>query len=432
MQRLKLVLLALAIACFSFGLAACGDDDEADSGGDGGGGGETSLDLVVGDLVPLTGDLDAFGPGGQKAADVAVEQINAAIEEAGVDHTVEVLHEDDQTDAQAATQAARKQLGEGANCFAGSWASSATIPVFESVSSREEILQISPSSTSDEITEIDDDGLLNRTAPADRNQAIALADSIEEGLGGAEGTVINIGARNDAYGTGLGEQFASVWEERGGEIGESVVYDPEQPSYNTEAEQIVAGDPDGYLFVDFPDPFGEVGAALVRTGAWDPEISYVTDGLAFPNLPGLIGEDITEGLIATLPGSPNGETAADAFDAAYTGASGPDRSPYDAQNFDAVMLCYLSAVAAGSTEGPDMAEVLADVSGPPGDKYTFEDLAGAIEALQNGDDIDYEGASGPIDLDENGDPSTGVYDIYQYKGPGFEEIDEVGFTDPGA
>jgi hypothetical protein len=60
-----------------------------------------------------------------------------------------------------------------------------------------------------------------------------------------------------------------------------------------------------------------------------------------------------------------------------------------------------------------MAAALQDVSGPPGDSYSWEDLAGAIEALQNGDDIDYLGAAGEIDLDENGDPTVGVYDTYE-------------------
>ena len=52
---------------------------------------------------------------------------------------------------------------------------------------------------------------------------------------------------------------------------------------------------------------------------------------------------------------------------------------------------------------------LAEVSGPPGTKYTLENLADALTAAQNGEDIDYEGASGPIDLDENGDPSSANY-----------------------
>ena len=47
-----------------------------------------------------------------------------------------------------------------------------------------------------------------------------------------------------------------------------------------------------------------------------------------------------------------------AFDEAYTAADPKDvdRQTFDAQNFDAVMLCYLAAVAAGSTDGTDMAD----------------------------------------------------------------------------
>ena len=103
MQRLKLVLLALAIAAFaSLGIAACGDDD--DDGGGGGGEGE-SLDLVIGNIVPQTGGLAPFAPAGEKAIGLAVDEVNAAIEEVGADHSITSLTEDDQTDPQAAVQA---------------------------------------------------------------------------------------------------------------------------------------------------------------------------------------------------------------------------------------------------------------------------------------------------------------------------------------
>ena len=93
-----------------------------------------------------------------------------------------------------------------------------------------------------------------------------------------------------------------------------------------------------------------------------------------------------------------------------------DRQTFDAQNFDAVMLCYLAAVAAGSTDGQDMADQVRDVSSAPGQKFTFQQLPEAIKALENGDDIDYQGASGPIDMNDDGDATAGVYDLYQYKG----------------
>ena len=90
-----------------------------------------------------------------------------------------------------------------------------------------------------------------------------------------------------------------------------------------------------------------------------------------------------------------------------------------------MILCYLAAVAAGSADGRDMAEQVQAVSAPPGTKYTFEQLPEAVRALQNGDDIDYQGASGPIDLNDAGDATAGVYDIFRYREGRVESVDEV-------
>ena len=420
MRSFKLVWLALAVVGIALGLAACGGDDDDGDGGPS----EAQLDLTIGDSIPLSGDLSPFGPPGQKAADVAVDQINDAIKQAGVDHTVTMVHEDNETNPQAAVQAVRKMIdADGASCIAGAWAVADTISTFESVTSREGVLQISPASTSDEITGLDDpDGLMNRTAPPDAIQGPTLADFVEQELKGAEGVTINVGARNDAYGTGLADTFGAAWEEKGGTIGEEVIYDPEQPSYDSEAEQIASGNPDGFMIVDFPEPFNKVGPALVRTGNWDSSTTFVTDGL-ITDLSAL-PSDATNGLRGTAPGSPDKGAAPEAFDKLYS-QSDPkniERQTFDAQNFDAVMLCYLAAVAAGSTDGTDMAAEVRDISGPPGDQYTFEQLPDAIEALQNGDDIDYQGAAGELDLDEAGDATGGVYDTYTFKGGSPEPI----------
>jgi ABC-type branched-subunit amino acid transport system substrate-binding protein len=426
MGRLKLVLFTLAFAVLSIGVAACGDDDDDD-----GGGGETSLELTIGDSVPLSGDLADFGPPGDKAAQIAVDEvITPAIEEAGVDHTVNLVTEDNcgGADQQCAVQAARKMVeSDGASCIAGAWASADTIPTAESVAIPEQVVLISPASTSDEITGLDDDGLVSRTSPPDSFQGPTLSEFlVEKALGKAEGSTVNIGARNDAYGTGLADTFSEAWEAAGGQVGEEVVYDVKLPNYDTEAEQLVSGNPDGLVIVDFPETYNKVGPALVRAG-FDPKTTFVTDGLISGDLAESAGADAVNGLRGTAPGVPDGDPSEEAFDALFTDAEPADveRQTFDAQNFDAVMLCYLAAVAAGSTEGADMAEHVVDISAPPGDAYTFEELPEAIEALQNGDDIDYQGASGPIDMDENGDATAGVYDIYEFKDGVPEAVDEI-------
>ena len=70
------------------------------------------------------------------------------------------------------------------------------------------------------------------------------------------------------------------------------------------------------------------------------------------------------------------------------------------------------------------------ISGPGGTEYTWEELPEAIEALQNGEDIDYTGASGAIDMDEAGDATAGVYDIYEFTDGAPEPIDEVEVATP--
>ena len=427
MRRALTILVALAITGLTMGLAACGSDDSDSTDSGGTGGGET-IDLTIGNLVPLSGDLADFGPPGQKAAEIAEGQINDAIKKNGLDDTVTLKTEDDQTSDSAGVSAARKLVDGGASCIAGSWASSVTIPVARSVSIREGVLQISPASTSDEITGLEDDGLLNRTVPPDSFQGPTLSDAVAEDLDGAEGKTVNIGARNDAYGTGLTDSFTQAWEDAGGTIGESVVYDPEAATYNSEAAKITSGNPDATVIFDFPETFAKVGPALVRTGNYDPKTTWGTDGLASSSLPADVGDEVTEGFRGTAPGSPDQDEASQAFDDLWTASDidpDVDRQTFDAQNFDATILCYLSAVAAGSTDGKAMADQVREISSAPGDKYTWEQLPELITALQNGDDVDYQGASGAIDMNDDGDATAGVYDVYTYKNSKIDTIGEV-------
>jgi ABC-type branched-subunit amino acid transport system substrate-binding protein len=422
LNRPGLALVATMLALvLSFGIAACGDDDDESAGG---GGGAEKLDLVVGNLVPLTGDLSPYGPAGQKAGELAAQEIDAAIQEVGVDHTVELVTEDGASDDQGGVQAARKLIADGATCISGDYASTATVSVARSVTIPEGVMLISPASTADALSDLEDDGLFARTAPPDGLQGKALADRMEQELNGLQGKTINIGARNDLYGTGFADSLEAELEERGATVAEKVVYDPEQPSYNSEAAQLTSGNPDNFVIIDFPETFAKVGPALARTGNWEPTSTFITDGLSSSDLTELVGSEGTEGMLGTAPGAFSGG-APDAFDSLYKKAPGPARNLFDAPTFDDVILCYLAAVAAGSSDGEAIADAIVDVTGPGGQKYTFEQLPQAIEALQEGQDIDYEGASGPIDWDQAGDLSRYIYDVSEFKGGQLVKLDTV-------
>jgi ABC-type branched-subunit amino acid transport system substrate-binding protein len=341
-----------------------------------------------------------------------------------VDHTVALQIEDDQTTEEGGISGAQALAQADASCIAGAYASGVTIPVAESVTIDEEILQISPAATSDEITGLEDDGFLNRTAPPDSFQGPTLADFMEEELGEVEGTVVNVGARNDPYGTGLADTFSAAWEAKGGEIGSETIYDPEAATYDSEAGDIVSGNPDAIVIIDFPETYAKMGPALAGTGDFDPKTAFVTDGLISGALAEDAGEDAVVGLRGTAPGSPDEGEASSAFDEVYLAAEpkNQDRNTFDSQTFDAVVLCYLAAVAAGSAEGADMEGVVREISAAPGDQYTFEEMPELIEALQNGDDVDYEGASGSIEMDDTGDATAGVYDTYEFGAGGAVEV----------
>jgi hypothetical protein len=135
---------------------------------------------------------------------------------------------------------------------------------------------------------------------------------------------------------------------------------------------------------------------------------------------------------ALAPGIPDGVGASSAFLQDFQSANPHDVKvePFAAQEFDATVLCYLSAVAAGSTDGQQMADHLIDITAPGGDQFSWQQLPEAIKALEDGKDIDYTGASGPIDMDIQGNPTAGVFDVYRYSSTGLEVVGEVSVEKP--
>jgi branched-chain amino acid transport system substrate-binding protein len=201
----------------------------------------------------------------------------------------------------------------------------------------------------------------------------------------------------------------------GGKISARVVYEPNLQSYRRQAQEMVAKKPDAYVFFDFADTYQKITTELLKTHKWKPTNSFATDSLAISAF-GEGGGALVEGLRGVAPGAPRFGPDAQAFQRLYDSGPPPKfRQPFDAQAFDAVVLCYLSAVAAGSTKGSSMADQVRLVSAPPGKKYSWRQLPEAIKALESGKDIDYQGASGPIDMNKGGNPTAGFYDLYRYK-----------------
>jgi ABC-type branched-subunit amino acid transport system substrate-binding protein len=409
-----LIVVALA-------LVGCGGDDdeeEATPTETEAATGAASFELRIGPVLPLTGDLASFGPSQAEAARIAVMRIQEALGAKNLsDVKVTLLPvEDDGGRSQAGVEAATKFVQtDDVDVVLGTMASSVTIPIAQSVTIPNEVVQMTPTSTAPEITDLADDGYVWRILSSDTLQGSALVDAVADAFG--NDATINVGARNDAFGTALKQLFEDGWKEEGGTIGASVTWNPEAATFDTEARQLAGGTPDGWVIIDFPETFAKVGPALVRAGGWDPTKTFMTEAMRNADELKKIGTRATNGLRGTAPTSEDAP-AREPFDALFEqeAKEGTPLTGFEGASFDAVMLAFLAALDAGSSDPAEIAGALQAVSGPPGEKYTFEQLDQAIQALLDGNDIDYEDARGPIDFDDNGDPGSAIYEVWRSNG----------------
>lgn len=384
--------------------------------GCGGAGGEDYLDLTVGDLVPLRGDLAAFGAAARKSASLAGERARRA---GSPSAAVSVRSADTESNQEIAQVLARQMVDEGANCIVGDWAASATLAVAGNVTVPAGVPLISPATSSFELGSIEDSGLVFRTVPSDDLQAIALARLAARSIGGAGGRALSISARDDLYGRRFSRILGGEWRRLGGSVDGPVLYDPGLLHHRSAARRMVAGAPDLFAVIDFPQSYARLAPDLLATRRFDPSRLFLPDVMSEADPTGArIPSAALDGASGTLPGATSPAPAGRAFDRLFAADPAPParQAGFGAEAFDAATLCFLGALAASSNRGGDIAARIEAVSGPPGRRFGPTRLAGAVRALRRGKEIDYEGASGPLDLNQDGDPTAGVFDVYGYRG----------------
>jgi len=379
-----------------------------------------SFTLRIGDVLPFTGDLAAYGANLDRAVKIGVGLQNAALKKTGLSKRIAVKlvgSEDGQTQASASVEAATKLVKSNhANVILGEMASSATIPMAQSVTIPNKVVQISPTSSAPQISSIADNGYLWRTYPSDTLQGKVLAQAAVEAFG--KGAKLNVGARNDAFGTALKQLFVSEWEKQGGKVGVNISWNPDQPNFDSEAQQLAGGSPAGWVIIDFPDTFQKFAPALVRSGKWDAAKTLMTEALRNATVLDSIGSPVVglRGSAASSAGGPAGASFASYWKKNVQGAK--PYTGFEGTALDAANVAFLAAVKACSSSPARIKANLVSVSGPPGVKVTYLQLARAITLLRAGKDVDYEGAFSPVDFDPSGDIGSAVFEIWKYSGPG--------------
>jgi len=205
--------------------------------------------LIIGTLLPQTGNLAFLGPPEVAGAKLAIQDINKAGGVLGKDVQLKEGDSGD-TSTDTASQTVDRLLQANVNAIIGAASSGVSLTVVDAITGAG-VLQFSPANTSDEFTNYNDKDLYFRTAPPDVLQARALADLII-----ADGNnSVGILALNDPYGTGLAENTKNNLIESGLAEGDvtSIIYDPQAQNYDSEVQQMVEADPDAIVVIGFEE-----------------------------------------------------------------------------------------------------------------------------------------------------------------------------------
>lgn len=397
MASRKLLALSALAACGAL-LTAC-----SQSGG-------SSDALSVGYVLPETGGIAFLGPGMIGAAKVATDDINDAGGVNGADLKLTGGDEGD-GDGAVATQTVDRLLStDNVSAVIGAAASGVSLKIIDKVTSAG-VVQCAPSNTSPTFTDYDDGGLYFRAAPSDALLAPVFASLIvKEG-----GQRVAVVGRADDYGQSLTKATAEEIVSASGEASDPILYDPTAQDFDAEVREIVSYKPDAMVLIAF-DETAAIMRRLIEVGYGPQDIHiYVGTGSKQADL----ADQVEPGNAASVQGlrgvNPAATSNEDFLNKLRAEVKDLSATQYTGETYDCVTLVALAAEQAGSNDPEDIADNMQSVS-EGGTKCSS--YAECKKLLDDDEDIDYDGVSGPIELDDAGDPTKATYDEWEFQADG--------------
>lgn len=354
----------------------------------------------IGSINPLTGGLGPVGLPLENAAKLAVRDVNAAGKVNG--KSLCIATGDDRTNPDRAERIVVDMIERyDIRAINGAAASSATLKAANAAKDADMAI-VSCCSTSPELS---NDGLIYRTVPSDALQGVALARLAKSpSVNAANMAVIYL---DNSYGVALKEELQRAFTEEGRAVVQAVPYQERQSSYADVISSALSGSPtvDTVALIAYPVE----GAQIIRdwqTSGLGRNVKWLgTDGLKDDNFVLAVGSDAPE-FTGTAP-IPNGQYY-DGFVERYTEAYGGEQPGiFTSNQYDAVILIALAFAQIGDEIDPAAVRAaIPEISRGPGTVVHADDLQAAILAAETGD-VNYEGVSGGVDLDERGDVVSG-------------------------
>ena len=300
----------------------------------------------------------------------------------------------------------------GPNC------SGATNGMAQSVTIPAGVVMLSDTATAPMISDLDDNDLVFRVAPSDAYQGRSLAEHAwEQGY-----RKLAVTYANDDYNSGLAGVFSAAFAELGGTITGNEAHEPGKASYRAELATLAAGEAEGLALFAY---FGSSGITILRNSLENALFGKFlgADGMMDTSVIEQIGADNLRGnIMLSQPASDTGESYK-AFAAAFEATDNSPDAPFVAHGYDIAFLAALAIEKAGSADRGMISAALRDVANAPGHGHSPRRV-GEGQGSHRGrrGTSNYEGASGAIEFDENGDVA-GTYSL--------NIVGEDGTWDPG-
>ena len=347
--------------------------------------------VVIGGVLPLTGDASMSGEQLDVAIEYAEAQFNQYLEENGMDWSLEVVVADSQTSPDGALDQIGRHHANGISIVVGPY-SSAELAVMKDYADSNGMVIVSPSSTAPALA-IPGDNVF-RLIPDDTQNGYVFAKLFEDA---GVATVIPIW-RGDTWGDGLVDVARESFAELGGSMDEGIRYDADTTNFSEETAALsdivrrhMNGGKTAVLALSFQEIVPLIQTAMLHDNL-DDVSWFVSSGTLFANE--LIDNPATADFMrAVNMTGPQFESlpnpTLDQVNAAVSDGTGRVPIVYVAGAYDAVWILGLSILESGSAETGAVLEA----------------MPGVLDG--------YEGALGQVSLNEAGDLEMANYGIYR-------------------
>jgi branched-chain amino acid transport system substrate-binding protein len=221
MKMITGILISLMIVA-TLGLGCVGTTEKVS---------DESMDITIGALLPLTGNLASIGEASHSALELSAGDINGYFSALGSGKNVELIVKDTGSDPEKALEQLKELNGMGIKIVIGPQGSNEAEAVLE-YANENGIILLSTASTAPSLA-IPGDNLF-RLVPDDTNQGMVLATLMKE-----EGTTTVIPMyRNDMWGSGLVNEVEKSFKTLNGTVLEGIPYETDNKDLTAEVEAL--------------------------------------------------------------------------------------------------------------------------------------------------------------------------------------------------